>query len=176
MYVEMLDCLIDKFFENLGFDEVECFMDLDFAYYDTTKEVSYTLFELPLCDYGFKKYLMNTYPNIELCSMFTFSLLHELGHYVTWSGISRKNRLKSKKDKKRVERIKTYTDSDIINKQIAYCGVYEERIATREAVRILENNREVIKDFEKEFFDTLHKYYDILLKLPLDTKDRVCYT
>lgn len=176
MYIEILDNLINTFFEDLGFDEVECFMSYDFAYYNTTKEVSYTLFEMPLSDYGFRLYLEKTYPEIELCSMFTFSLLHELGHYLTWENMSKKKRLKSKKDKKRVEKTREYSEQDKIDKQIAYCGVYEERIATNKAVYLLNNNRELIKSFEKEFFKTVHNYYESLLKLSLDTTERKCYT
>lgn len=157
--IEKLDNIITSFFEQLGYDEITCFMATDFAYYGNTNEISYTLFEMPLYDIGFKKYLKNHFPNMKECSVFLVSLLHELGHHLTWDGISKKQKLKGKKMKKRLERRRDYTSEDIIQKQIDYCNIYEERIATAKAVEILEEKYNIIVNFEEVWFNAVMDFY-----------------
>lgn len=157
--VEKLDAIITSFFEMLGYSEIICFLDAEFAYYHTTKEIGYSLFEMPLYDIGFKTYLKKRYPNMKECSMFIFSLLHELGHYLTWDSISKKDKLKAKKMKKRLEKRREFTAQDTIQKQIEYCNLADERIATAKAVEILEKNYDTIINFEEIWFNAVMDFY-----------------
>lgn len=157
--VEKLNNIITGFFEMLGYDEITCFMSTEFAYYNTTNEISYSLFEMPLCDIGFKTYLRNHYPNMQECSMFIFSLLHELGHYLTWNSISKREKLKAKKMKKRIGRKREYTAQDVIQKQVEYCALYIERIATAKGVEVLEENYDIIVNFEEVWFNAVMEFY-----------------
>ena len=153
---------VEKFFAELGFSEIECFMSNEFAYYSDSEEVSYSIFEDSLSDEGYIKYLHSTYDEIPPCSMFTFSLLHELGHHITLPTIKKSKRLKVRKAKKALNRKirrTAKTAEDIVNFQIVYCKLLDERIATRKAVEILKSNYKIVKKYDKIFNKEVNLFY-----------------
>ena len=51
------------------------------------------------------------------------------------------------------------TDEQMIAKQIRYCKLYEEAIATKKAVEILIANYDYILEFEKTWFKAVMNFY-----------------
>ena len=62
-------------------------------------------------------------------------------------------------EKAKVENIKAITPKEKIEKQIAYCGLFEEKIATAEAVKILTENYEYIHSFETVWKKAVKRFY-----------------
>lgn len=140
--------LIEKFFKRLGYGELEAFYADEFAFYPLTEEISYTLCDNVWSDLGFSKYVRKNFPKCPECSLFTISLLHEVGHYVTKDTLNRKKFKESRARKKAIEKIKVNSVSKAIKVQLYYCSLYDERIATAAAVKILKKNYKLVLDFE----------------------------
>lgn len=159
--VEKLNTICENFFAGLGYDEIECKLDTDFAYYHGSDLITYTLIELPFAEIGLKGYLEKNYPFMPKCSMFIFSLLHELGHYLTVDKIKRKKWLHCQKTKKILDRKvqKIYDDNIMIEKQMFYCTIYDERIATKKAVNLLIENYDFIIEYEKVLNNAICDFY-----------------
>lgn len=157
--VEKLNNAIEKFFADLGYEEIRCFLDMDFAYYFDTEEISYTLFELPYADIGFKQYLEKNFPKMPECSIFVISLLHELGHHLTFNDISEKKYNKCWEEKQNLKNMPTDTPEQIIARQFKYCGIYDEKIATEKAVEILIKNYEIISRNEYMIYSAIINFY-----------------
>ena len=157
---EKLNKIFNQFFVELGYPEIETELTNEFCYYYGQDKITYTLLEMPLSDIGFKNYLKKTYPTMPECSMFIFSLLHELGHHVTMPLFfgSKKWRV-CKKRKSIVERMKDTTEEQEIKKQEKYCALYDEAIATKEAVKILIENYDYIVKFEKVWYNAVIDFY-----------------
>ena len=157
--VEKLNKVFEQFFADLGYDEIECKISTEFAYYHANNLITYSLLEMPLLDIGFRNYLKKTYPCMPECSMMVFSLLHELGHHLTMDNINKKKWLKCKKAKKIVEKRKCYTNHDVIQKQFDYCKLFDEAQATKKAVYILIENYDYIIDFEEIWYNAVMNFY-----------------
>lgn len=155
---ERLNKFFERFFEDLGYPEVECFLDSDFAYYNTTNEIGYTLYTYPYSDEGFQKYLEMTFDYVPECLIITLSLLHELGHYINKCH-TKKQFLHYKKWANKLHKQKARTREELINKQIKYCGLKDEAIATKTAVRLLINNYTFIQEWEKKCKHELELFY-----------------
>ena len=151
--------IIEELYSQLGFS-ISCFNSTDFAYYPTTEEISYTLFELPFSNDGYKQFLQKYYNFNIPCSMFTFSLLHELGHYVTLHTVSKKQKRRIKKAKKYMSKkiCKTYNDSVML--QIVYCKLYDERIATEQAMSFINNNYSLIMKYDELIMKEIYSFYE----------------
>lgn len=157
--IEELNEVFNDFFAMLGYEEIECELNIDFSYYYGADIITYTLFENPLSDIGFMTYIHNTFKNVPPCSTMVLSLLHELGHHVTMPSIKRKKWLKCKKDKRRLERVKTNTNKARIEKQIKYSSLFDEYIATKKAIEILNNNYDLILSFESVWYNAVMEFY-----------------
>lgn len=157
--VEKLNRVINKLFANLGYEELESFLSTDFGYFYEQEKISYTILEMPLSDAGFKIFINKHFSNIPQCSIFTLSLLHEIGHHVTIDDISDKMYNKCQEKKNLLARQEVKTPQEIIARQVKYCGIYDEKIATAEAINILLENYTIILDFEQEFFAQLNEFY-----------------
>lgn len=164
--VELLNERIEYFLADLGYNNICCDLDIEFSYiYErkTSPKITYSFFSEPITDRGFKKYLEDTFgSSIPYCSIFTISLLHELGHHITIPRLSKKRLEKAIKEKERLENnYKGTTDRELSELQYNYCKLYIERIATKKAIQIIRNNREKIEDFEKDFFNAVERFYKI---------------
>lgn len=155
---EKLNRVFEKFFEGLGYGEIECELSTEFAYW-TDDLITYTLIEMPLYDIGFKTYLKETYPKMPECSMMVFSLLHELGHHLTLDNIPKRKQEKCKRIKEKLLNRKCRSAKAVIQKQKDYCNIYDEKIATQKAVQILEKNYDYILKFEKIWFKAVMEFY-----------------
>ncbi len=157
--ISKLNSVFEQFFVDLGYPEIECSLAPDFAYYYGTDEITYSLFAMPEANEGFKRYLKMTYPKMPKCSMFVFSLLHELGHHITMPKYSEKDFKKWTRAKAKIEKQIPHTSEEKIKRQIIYCGLFDEKIATAEAVKILLMNYDYIHSFEKVWYKAVMDFY-----------------
>ena len=157
--IEKLNDVFNQFFVELGYPEIDCIFSNEFVYYPESEEISYTLLEMPLNDIGFKTYVRETYPHAPECSVMVLSLLHELGHHLTMDSISKNKMRKCKKAKKEIAERYITTDKELIQAQIDYCGLYDEKKATEKAIEILINNYDYILSFEEVWFNAVMKFY-----------------
>lgn len=159
--VDKLTKKIENFYKALGYDEVSCFMSHEFAYYDS-EEISYTILEDELTDKGYANYLSERFDYVPKCSVFMFSLLHELGHHITLPLIKKQKMLKIRKTKRIFERHcakAAKSPEQIVAWQVRYCKLYDERIATAKAVDILIQNYELVKKHETIIQKALKNFY-----------------
>lgn len=157
--VDELNEVFEQFFVELGYPEIECDIDTDFAYYYGTDEITYSLFSMEEADEGFMRYVNLNYPQMPSCSLFVLSLLHELGHHITMPKYNKADHRKWEIEKAKIENIKANTPKERIEKQIAYCGLFEEKIATAEAIKILIANYDYIHNFEKVWYKAVMNFY-----------------
>lgn len=157
--IEELNEFFENFFFELGFEDIECFLAPEFAYYVGTNEISYSLIENSISDAAFSEYLKIKYPNAPTINMFVFSLLHELGHYLTLPSVSKKKFRKWKKRKKMLEKTVVNNDTDLFNLQLAYCNLPDEKIATEKAIELLIENYDYLKQFEIRAIEIIHNFY-----------------
>lgn len=101
------------------------------------------------CLLGYQDYFKKYHPEFEQypCNFFTFSLLHELGHYFTLPYARPASIANSRKA------IKNLCAKNMAprKKQARYCELYVEKIANEKAIELIENNYEIIQKFEKRF-------------------------
>lgn len=147
---ELLNEFLEDFIFQLGYDEITCFLNTDFCYYNSTKEIGYSLFESDTSGIGFIRFIRNNYTHIPPCSLFTFSLLHELGHYLTLDKFSQKEKYRYLIDSEKFAIEDNDTDEQKIEKQIKYSSLPIEKAATDMAMDILKTYKDLIADFEKE--------------------------
>lgn len=156
--VEKLDNFITSFVKKLGYD-INCTLDTDFFYYPVSKRIGYSLFTMELADKGFKEYIKINYPNLPTCSIFTFSILHELGHFLTYDLLSEIEICLCLDEKERLNNREITTEEDTIQKQIDYCSIYDEMIATKTATAILINSYDIVADFDNHFIEKVSEFY-----------------
>ena len=162
--INKLNNTIEAMFKALGYSEIKCTFGLDFCYYyDGSNEIEYSLISMPEVDEAFKEYIQNKFTNIPYCSMFTFSLLHELGHHITMPQISKKELKKARKAKKRIEnKIKNNpTPKKLKEMQIKYCSLIDEKLATNKAMEILKKYYFTIDKYDKMIYNNIIEFYKI---------------
>ena len=154
---EKLNAIIEKFFDGLGYGEIEVFQDDEFAYYYNTEEISYTLCDNAWSDLGFSAYIQKNYPDCPTISIFTLSLLHELGHHITKASLNKRKTREAKKQKKNIENTLCDDMEKAIHLQMVYCGLYDEKKATDKAVELLKKNYKWCLKFEYFFRKVLQE-------------------
>ena len=156
--VDELNEVIEQFFFELGY-EIDCCLESDFSYYTGSEEIAYSLFIMENSDKGFKEFLKRAYSEIPSCSLFVISLLHELGHYLTIPTFTENEKRFFAFKKFILEKRKAKTDEEQIQKQIDYCYLPEEKIATDKAIEILITNYDFIHTYEKTIFSAILDFY-----------------
>jgi hypothetical protein len=99
---------------------------------------------------GYVDFFKKNYNKVPYCTMFTFSLLHELGHCLTLPEANENYCFRSFKAKQRISEKVDNQKITLRQAQYYYCGLYVERIANDKAVEILNNNYEIIKSFDEK--------------------------
>lgn len=156
MQEERLNAIIKTFFEDMGFHNIEVFMSDEFAYIwdGKTHKVSYTIHDSAYNDLGFMKYVRKNY-RIPECSVFTLSLLHELGHYVTLPYLNQQKMAKCQRIKKAIDKKKVNSMEKAIAIQMRYSALYDEKVATHLAVKLLKRYYKWVLKFEYYFNEEL---------------------
>lgn len=156
---ELNDCITD-FICKLGYDEVDCFLSTDFEYYDSTKEIGYSLFESASASEGLIEFIRKNYFHLPKCSLFTFSLLHELGHYLTLDSFTQKEKDDYYEEIEKYTIEKYDSKEEIKRKQMKYSATAIEKAATDVAIDILRCYYDIITDFEMEVKKKILEFYE----------------
>lgn len=159
--INLISESIKDFFVQLGYNDINCSLGLDFCYW-----YGYNLIEYPVTYdensiQGFQEYVKETYADLPKCSLFTLALLHELGHHLTIPQISKKDRKKARKAKKRLENKinNNCTPNKLLLIQKKYCTLKDEKMATAKAINILKNNYSLVDKYDKIIYNNIIAFY-----------------
>lgn len=144
---EKLNNLINTFLKKIGCGELDVFMGQEWTYYNSTKEISYILWDHSYFDIGFMNYVKKNY-KCPTVSIFTLSLMHEVGHYLTINSLDRTKIYKSYLKKKKLEKVTANNIETAIKLQTYYCNLYDEKIATAKAIELIKKNYKTVLMFE----------------------------
>lgn len=150
---EKLNKIIETFFKGLGYD-IEVEQSDEFCAYCKDDVISYTLHDTAYNDLAFMNYIRNNY-KIPPISIFTMSLLHELGHIITYPRLNKVKYFKAHLKKQAIEKMTVNNMKKAIAVNTYYCGLYDEAIATKKAVELLLKNYNWCLKFEYHFQEAL---------------------
>ena len=161
--IEKLNSIVEKFFIGLGYPEITCNLNVDFSYCPNLEEITYSLFEVPIEQEAFKTFLKKHYPKKPYCSIFTISLLHELGHHITYYNYNKRELFIQKIKKAQLNikyKILAFLNvNNLFKWQIDYMNLKEEKTATDTAVKILEKHYNFIHNYEKTLQQAILNFY-----------------
>lgn len=103
---------------------------------------------------GYTKFFKKRYGKVPSCSMFTFSLLHELGHAITENDLNETYEMRSFEAKKRLSTKLEKKEISLVNAQARYCELYVEKIANDVAIELIEKNYDLVMKYDKNFAET----------------------
>lgn len=142
-----LNIIINTFFKKIGCGELDVFMGDEWAYYSNTKEISYVLWDHSYSDIGFMNYVKKNY-KCPTVSIFTLSLMHEVGHYLTIDNLDPIKFYKAHLKKKKIGKTTVNNIEAAIKIQTYYCNLYDEKIATAKAIELIKKNYKSVLRFE----------------------------
>lgn len=165
-YDKELNNIIKKFVKPFG---CKVKMDTDFAYYPEQKLLTWSPFVMNKADRYFNEYVQDNYPDIE-ADIFLWSLLHEVGHHMTYN-------IWSDDEFENAEKIKFWAETQLQEKLVTptqerlcylmYFSTCDEEQATKWAADYMDSHFERVEKFWKEFVDA----YDIFLSENAIIKD-----
>lgn len=159
-YIDELNSLIEKFVKPFGC-KVE--IDTDFAYYPEEKVITWSPFVMDKADRFFQGYVRKNYSDIE-ADIFLWSLLHEVGHHLTYEFWSNAEIERFGKIKDWIEDyFKENKITDIQERLLyeMYFSVNDEARATGWAAEYMETYSERVEKFWRDFVDA----YEVFLSL-----------
>ena len=78
--INKLEAIVNDFIDSFGCSGE---IGLDFAYYPNTEEIVWSIVSCSTSDALFQEFVNDNYPNIQ-ADTFLWSLLHEIGHHMTY--------------------------------------------------------------------------------------------
>ena len=163
---EKLNELIEIFYEGLGYD-IEVEQGDEFCAYCKDDIISYTLHDIAYNDLAFKNYLQKNY-DLPPISTFTMSLLHELGHIITYPRLNKVKYFDAQLKKQVINRLTANSMKTAIAINTYYFGLYDEKKATDKAVELLLKNYEWCLKFEYFFKEELRARAQLMSALLLN--------
>ena len=152
MYSSVLDKKINNYCKKFGIDKVVC--DKEFSYYPETNKISYTIIQYTTDDLITQlineKYKVNIEP-----FYFIFSLLHEIGHYMTIDELTDEE---WENDLLCRQMVIPYIE-DEIGQGKAYINLTAEDLATSWAINYIRNNLEECARTQDRFIKIINHYY-----------------
>jgi len=133
---------------------------LDFAYYYTNNNITYSLVTTPKANHFFKKNLIDNYKFYMVkddVDMFIFSLLHELGHHHTMDDISNTKWKVLKFKHWLIEKLYRLTNANYIYNK--YFTLEDEWLATKWACNYWKTHINDIKKLKKVLILAIQEFY-----------------
>lgn len=159
-YIEELNNLVEKFIKYFG---CKAEIDTDFAYYPEEKVVTWSPFIMDKADRYFNEFVNEFFPNIE-ADIFLWSLLHEVGHHMTYEFWSAENLEQSKKVKdlaaERLERKGINPKAEKLC-YFMYFSADDEMRATGWAAEYMETHPERVAKFWHDFVDAYNTFLSL---------------
>ena len=144
---KLLNLCTDFINEIDDFEDVQ--LDPEFSCYPTTNEIFISLVAPQNAVEEFMDTLLER-TDIDDISEFTWSLLHEVGHCETWGFLSERTTNHCYYKKRKIKQGKIPTRN--------YYYLTDERIATNWAIKFVENNYEMVKEFDRKILKLLKKF------------------
>lgn len=170
LYVNQLNDIIKAFATSIGCGKsLEIKLDNEFAFYpnweiEEEPLITYSLFETQ-ADEFFQEYIKQKY-GIKNVNIFTFSLLHEIGHYFTLWKMNPKVLNTCTKAKAKLSRAVNIGQKGCSPKKMRklcfkYWNLPDEKKANDIAVKLLIKYPEEIYDFQMKISDALKIFYRV---------------
>lgn len=159
-YIKELNNLINDFIRPCG---CKAEVDTDFTYYPNEKVVTWSPFMMDKADRYFNEYVKSQYTDIE-ADIFLWSLLHEVGHhmtYNTWSDELLEEFEKTKDYAASILKEKNLTARREKVSYFMYFSTRDEECATQWAAEYMESNPERVLAFWNKFIEE----YEVFLSL-----------
>jgi hypothetical protein len=125
-------------------------LGLDFSCFPTTNEVQIAVIASAVSVDDFRQNLYSR-TQVRDISEFTWSLLHEVGHCQTWHMMNDRTIHHCQNIKRKLER-------GSLPREVYY-NLTDERIATDWAIRFVDHNHEIVKEFDYQILKMLDKFY-----------------
>lgn len=169
--IDKITIRIEKLFNDLHMPELYACADKYFSYCEDDNNnptVFYSIIEEDeelenICDRLFSDfYIQQTHENLPI-SQYTFSILHEVGHYKTMKMFSKGDIQKYRYDCISLMKKRLVGRISMEEEQKRYMYLPVEYEATKEACRLVQENLQLLKDFENDIkilFENLQKMLD----------------
>lgn len=170
IHIENLNTAISSIVKNATNIDIPCYLGKEFAYYPETCTqdafITYPCYQNEDIDDIFIKYLKHTYKHLPKVSIFTFSLFHEIGHYLTLdefedSEINRIEKKKEKMNKTLHAKINRMSMKQIEKNAFKYWELPDERKANDTAVEMLRAIEKRIPTIEAMMHNAFDAFYKI---------------
>ena len=157
-HIYELSEVIDDFIDFFGCTEE---IGTDFAYYPNDEVITWSIFMTDKSDKYFNEYVSKEFPEIT-ADIFLWSLLHEVGHHMTYWNWSDEQRNFNDEIKETAEKI--LSSEEGANPSIErysyflYFSAPDERRATEWAAHYMETHSEKVEKFWLKFTDEFNKF------------------
>ena len=157
--IEKLTEILQKFVKKFGCD-IE--VGEEFSYYYDDALINYSLIIPVFSDKVWKEYVLKTF-NYKIKNIFMFSLLHEIGHHMTYDLYTEKDCKKEDETIKKIEKALACSTSYATDKNLnlAYFNLPMEKTATKWAVRYYKTHSLEMELLWRKFKRELKKFYKI---------------
>ena len=145
---QILDCCTE-FINDIG-DFEDVVLGMDFSCFPTTNEIQIAVIASAVSVDDFRQNLYSR-TQVRDISEFTWSLLHEVGHCQTWHMMNDRTINHCKNVKRKINRGSL--------PRTTYYSLTDERIATDWAIRFVDRNHEIVKEFDYQILKLLDKFY-----------------
>lgn len=147
---KILSLCIDFIEDNITDDIESIEMSTDFYCFPNTKEIYISVLAPAIALDDFIKDI-KTRTKINDISVFTWSLLHEVGHCMTWNYLNKRTQNHCKYVKRKIERGSI--------DYLTYYRLADEKIATDWAIGFIENNHKLVKAFDRMILNEIIYFY-----------------
>ena len=159
-HIEKLNSIIEDFVKPFNC-KVE--VDTDFAYYPNEKIVTWSPFIMDKADRYFNEYVKENYSNIK-ADIFLWSLLHEVGHHMTYNMWSDELIKKFNETKLYAEELLKKEDLTAQQEKISYFVYFstsDEDCATKWAAEYMEIYSERVEKFWNKFLEEYKNFLSL---------------
>lgn len=157
--IENLTEILQKFVKKFGCD-IE--MGAEFCYHYDDSLIEYSLILPTFSDKVWKEYVLKTF-NYKIENIFMFSLLHEIGHHMTYDFYTEKECNTENKYIEKIEKELARSTSNAKDKRLnlEYFNLPMERTATQWAVRYYKKHKIEMNLLWRKFKRELKNFYKI---------------
>lgn len=132
-------------------------LDTEYIAYLKSRRIGYTLFATEDADTYFREYINELFPNAPRLSIFTWSVLHEIGHFQTEDDVT------DWKYETDMKKFLAVADDDApvwrVQKMKAYFRLESESLATQWACEYVKNNQEEVKKWNYKMCQKIIWFY-----------------
>jgi len=153
IYLDELKKVVADFVEQFG---CKSEMNTDFAYYPNEQIITWSIFMTEKSDRYFQKYVNKAFPDIEADS-FLWSLLHEIGHHMTYNEWTEEKLDLLKATKADAELKAKKPETEKLGYYL-YFTAEDEWHATTWAAEYMRENSEEVKNFWLKFVEVYNNF------------------